>query len=128
TQDQVVLRGSAIESRIYAEDPTKNFMPSPGKITAARFPAGPWVREDRSFEVPQDITPFYDGMIAKLVVWGATREQAIARSQRALAEYQIEGVKHNVKFLRWLLDCPAFRGVTHYTTFIEKEFKADMLG
>lgn len=127
TQDQVVLRGSAIESRIYAEDATRNFMPSPGKITAARFPAGPWVREDRSFEVGQEITPFYDGMIAKLVVWGATREQAIARTQRTLYEYQVDGVKNNIKFLRWLVACSAFRNVTHHTNFIEQEFKAEMI-
>jgi acetyl/propionyl-CoA carboxylase alpha subunit len=127
TQAEVVIRGAAIESRIYAEDATRKFMPSPGRITAARFPSGPWVREDRGFEPGHEITPFYDGMIAKLVVWGATREQAIARTQRALAEYQFEGVRHNVKFLRWLIATPAFHGVRHDTGFIEREFRPDML-
>jgi acetyl/propionyl-CoA carboxylase alpha subunit len=127
TQEQVVLRGAAIECRVYAEDATRNFMPSPGRITAARFPSGPWVREDRGFESGSEITPFYDGMIAKLVVWGPTREIAIARTLRALAEYSFDGIKTNLTFLRWLLQSQAFRDVEHYTNFIEQEFKPEML-
>ncbi len=127
TQEQVVLRGAAIEARVYAEDATRNFMPSPGRITAARFPSGPWVREDRGFESGSEITPFYDGMIAKLVVWGPTRELAIARTLRALAEYSFDGIKTNLTFLRWLLQSQAFRDVEHYTNFIEQEFKPEML-
>jgi acetyl-CoA carboxylase biotin carboxylase subunit len=128
TQEQVVLRGAAIECRVYAEDATRNFMPCPGRITAARFPSGPWVREDRGFESGSEITPFYDGMIAKLVVWGPTREIATARTLRALAEYSFDGIKTNLTFLRWLLQSPAFRDVKHYTNFIEQEFKPEMLG
>jgi acetyl-CoA carboxylase biotin carboxylase subunit len=117
-----VLRGAAIESRVYAEDVQRNFMPSPGRITAARVPSGPWVREDRGFEAGHEITPFYDGMIAKLIVWGPTREIAIARSLRALHEYQFEGVKTNLELLKGLLDSPAFRKVDHDTGWIEREF------
>jgi len=126
-QSEVQLRGAAIEARIYAEDPKKKFMPAPGKITAARFPAGPWVREDRGFEAGDTITHFYDGLIAKLVVWGPTRETAIARTLRALHEYEIHGVRTNLRLLRWLLDSQAFREVKHHTTFIEQELKPELL-
>jgi len=128
TQKDVVLRGAAIEARVYAEDPKNRFMPSPGKIGAARFPSGPWVREDRGFEANTEITPFYDGMIAKLIVWGPTRDIAIARTLRALHEYKFEGIKTNLSLLKWLLDCEAFRTVGHYTNFIEKEMKPELLG
>jgi acetyl/propionyl-CoA carboxylase alpha subunit len=124
SQEQVELRGAAIEARVYAEDPARKFMPSPGKIGAARFPSGPWVREDRGFEAGSEITPFYDGMIAKLVVWGPTRDVAIARTLRALHEYAIEGVRTNVALLERVLDSQAFRGVAHDTRFVEREFGA----
>lgn len=120
-QSDVLLRGTAIETRLYAEDPDKRFMPSPGRITAARFPAGPWVREDRGFEAGDAITPFYDGLIAKLVVWGPTRELAIARTLRALHEYKLEGIRTNLELLRWLVSSTAFREVTHDTGFVERE-------
>ncbi len=122
SQSEVELRGCAIECRVYAEDPKKKFAPSAGSITAARFPSGPWVREERSFEAGDRITPYYDGMLAKLVVWGATREVAIARTLRALREYRIAGIKTNVAFLRWLVDCEAFREARCHTRFIEDEF------
>jgi acetyl/propionyl-CoA carboxylase alpha subunit len=122
TQAQVELRGVAIEARVYAEDPARKFMPSPGKIGAARFPSGPWVREDRGFEAGSEITPFYDGMIAKLVVWGPTRDVAIARALRALHEYSLEGVRSNVAFLQRVLDSQAFRSIAHDTGFVEREF------
>jgi acetyl-CoA carboxylase biotin carboxylase subunit len=127
TQEQVYLRGCAIEARVYAEDPLNRFMPSPGRITAARFPTGPWVREDRGFEAGHEITPFYDGMVAKLVVWGPTRELAIARTLRALHEYRIEGIKTNLKLLSWLLDSAPFRAVGHDTGFIERELRPEFL-
>jgi acetyl-CoA carboxylase biotin carboxylase subunit len=121
SQAQVELRGAAIEARIYAEDPARNFMPSPGQIGAARFPSGPWVREDRGFEAGSTITPFYDGMIAKLIVWGPTREVAIARTLRALHEYGFEGVRTNLELLKRLIDSSAFREIRHDTKFIERE-------
>ncbi len=127
-QHEVSLRGSALECRLYAEDPKKRFFPSPGPITAARFPGGPWVREDRGYDAGDQVTPFYDGLIAKLVVWGPTREQAIARSLRALHEYRIEGIRTNLALLRWLLQSEAFRSAQHDTGFVERELKPEMLG
>jgi acetyl-CoA carboxylase, biotin carboxylase subunit len=118
-QSDVQLRGAAIELRVYAENVAKGFLPAPGTITGARFPAGPWVRDDRSFEPGSTITPFYDGMIGKLVVWGPTREIAIARGLRALHEYRVEGVRTNLVLLQHLLRHPAFRAVTHDTGFVE---------
>jgi acetyl-CoA/propionyl-CoA carboxylase biotin carboxyl carrier protein len=97
-QDDVVLRGHAIECRINAEDASKNFAPAPGRIGAYREPAGPGVRVDSGVTEGTEITPMYDPMVAKLIVWDADREQATARMVRALGEYQIEGVKTLLPF------------------------------
>ena len=120
-QEQVELRGAAIEVRLYAENVRKGFLPSPGTLKVARFPAGPWVREDRGFEAGDTISHFYDGMIAKLVVWGATREQAIARTLRALFEYRVEGVETNLELLPQLVGSTAFRDVAHDTRHVERD-------
>jgi acetyl-CoA carboxylase biotin carboxylase subunit len=127
SQKDVVLRGHAIECRVYAEDPRRNFLPSTGRVEAALFPAGPWVREDRGFEAGDEITSFYDGMLAKLVVWGDNRDVAIARMLRALREYRIEGIETNLEFLRWLVDGRAFRDCTFDTGFVEREFRPEFL-
>jgi acetyl-CoA carboxylase biotin carboxylase subunit len=124
-QSDVAFPFAAIEARIYAEDPQKKFMPSPGRITAAQFPSGPWIREDRAFEAGNEITPYYDGMIAKLIAWGPTRAHAIARLSRALSEYRIEGIKTNLAFLRWLVGTDAFAAVRIDTGFIEREHKPE---
>src|SRR5213082_287820 len=97
-QDDVVLRGHAIECRINAEDASKNFAPAPGRIGAYREPAGPGVRVDSGVTEGSEITPMYDPMVAKLIVWDADRQQATARMVRALGEYQIEGVKTLLPF------------------------------
>ncbi len=127
SQEDVTMRGHAIECRLYAEDPTRNFAPCTGTIHAATFPAGPWVREDRGFEVGDTITPYYDGMLAKLVVWGPDRDTAIARTLRALYEYDIDGIPTNKDLLRWLVDSEAFRSATPDTGFVEREFKPESL-
>ncbi len=126
-QADVHLRGHAIECRLYAEDPARNFAPDSGTITDARFPAGPWVREDRGFDIGDAITPYYDGMLAKLVVWGPDRSTAIARTLRALHEYHVEGVSTNVEVLRWLVDGDAFRDVRMDTGYIERELRPEAL-
>jgi len=108
-QDGVVLRGHAIECRINAEDVTKGFLPAPGRITAYREPAGPGVRVDSGIEAGDEISGLYDPMIAKLIVHDVDRERAIARMQRALAEFRIEGTPTLLGFHRALLEHPCFR-------------------
>jgi acetyl-CoA/propionyl-CoA carboxylase, biotin carboxylase, biotin carboxyl carrier protein len=113
TQDDVVLRGHAIECRINAEDASKNFAPAPGQITSYREPAGPGVRVDSGVGPGSEITPMYDPMVAKLIVWDADREAATRRMLRALAEYEIGGLKTLLPFHKALLDTPQWaRGET----------------
>ena len=102
-QEDIQLRGHAIECRINAEDASKNFAPAPGKIGAYREPAGPGVRVDSGVEAGGEVSPMYDPMVAKLIVWDADREQATARMLRALDEYEIEGLKTLIPFHRALL-------------------------
>jgi acetyl-CoA/propionyl-CoA carboxylase biotin carboxyl carrier protein len=109
TQDEVAFSGHAIECRINAEDPSQGFLPSPGRITLYREPGGPGVRIDSGVAEGSEISALYDPMISKLVVRGATREDAIGRMLRALGEYRIGGVKTLLGFHRALLDHPCFR-------------------
>jgi acetyl-CoA/propionyl-CoA carboxylase biotin carboxyl carrier protein len=97
-QDDVVLRGHAIECRINAEDASKNFAPAPGPIGAYREPTGPGVRVDSGVGPGSEISPMYDPMVAKLIVWDVDREQATARMLRALGEYEIETLKTLIPF------------------------------
>ncbi|HWT92179.1 MAG TPA: acetyl-CoA carboxylase biotin carboxylase subunit, partial [Solirubrobacteraceae bacterium] len=98
TQDDVVIRGHSIEVRINAEDASKNFAPAPGKVGSYKEPTGPGVRVDSGLEAGGEVTPTYDPMVAKLIVWDADREQATKRMLRALSEYQIEGLKTLIPF------------------------------
>jgi acetyl-CoA/propionyl-CoA carboxylase, biotin carboxylase, biotin carboxyl carrier protein len=102
-QDEVALHGHAIECRINAEDASKNFAPAPGQITTYREPAGPGVRVDSGVGPGSEITPMYDPMVAKLIVWDADREQATRRMLRALREYEIGGLKTLIGFHMALL-------------------------
>jgi acetyl-CoA/propionyl-CoA carboxylase biotin carboxyl carrier protein len=102
-QEDVVLRGHAIECRINAEDASKKFAPAPGRIGAYVEPSGPGVRVDSGVHAGSEISPMYDPMVAKLIVWDADREQATARMRRALAEFRIEGLKTLIPFHRALL-------------------------
>jgi len=103
SQDEVVLRGHAIECRINAEDASKNFAPAPGRIGSYREPAGPGVRVDSGVLAGSEITPMYDPMVAKLIVWDVDREHATRRMLRALGEYEIEGLKTLIPFHTALL-------------------------
>jgi acetyl-CoA carboxylase biotin carboxylase subunit len=110
-QEDVVLRGAAIEFRINAEDPDQRFMPSPGAITGWHAPDGPGVRVDTGFEAGRVVQPFYDSLVAKLLVHGRDREQALARARRALTEFEVEGITTTLGLHRRLLDWdPLVRG------------------
>jgi acetyl-CoA/propionyl-CoA/long-chain acyl-CoA carboxylase, biotin carboxylase, biotin carboxyl carrier protein len=109
SQDAVELRGHAIECRINAEDASKNFAPAPGTIGSYREPAGPGVRVDSGVEEGSEITPMYDPMVAKLIVWDVDREQATARMLRALGEYEIENLKTLIPFHQAILQTDQWR-------------------
>jgi 3-methylcrotonyl-CoA carboxylase alpha subunit len=118
TQEQISSRGHAIEVRIYAEDPEQNFLPSTGVVTRFVKPEGPGIRVDSGIENGDEITQYYDPMIAKLIVYGEARPAAIARLQRALEQTAIFGVTTNVSLLHDIAMHPAFReGLTH-TNFL----------
>lgn len=108
SQEDIVINGWSIECRINAEDPSRNFMPSPGKIGFYLAPGGPGVRVDSAAYPGYMISPHYDSMIAKLIVWGATREEAVAKMKRALAEFAIEGIHTTIPFHQKLLEHPVF--------------------
>jgi acetyl-CoA/propionyl-CoA carboxylase biotin carboxyl carrier protein len=108
TQESIATRGHSIQLRINAEDPGRNFAPVPGEITSLRFPLGPGVRIDSAAEPGFAVLPAYDSLIAKLVITGRDRGEALARGRRALDEFQIEGVPSTIAFHRRVLDDPAF--------------------
>ncbi|WP_374401445.1 acetyl-CoA carboxylase biotin carboxylase subunit [Niveibacterium sp.] len=121
-QEQITLRGHAIEARIYAEDPARGFLPAIGTLSHLDTPAeGVHVRIDSGIEEGDAITPHYDPMIAKLIVWDDSRERAIARMLQALGGYRIVGVGNNVEFLSRLVACPAFTSADLDTGLIERE-------
>jgi acetyl/propionyl-CoA carboxylase alpha subunit len=120
-QEEVHFNGHAIECRINAEDPYNDFMPSTGRITHSLLPTGPGVRVDTGVYPGFEITPFYDPMIAKLIVWGETRAQAILRMRRALEEYRIVGVKTNIPFHQKVMENQAFLAGDLHTGFIDEQ-------
>ncbi len=119
-QQDVALRGWAIECRINAEDPDYDFRPSPGTVTRYLPPGGPGVRVDSSVYTGYTIPPFYDSMVAKLIVWGADREEAIARMKRALSEFVIDGIKTTIPFHLKVLNNAFFQKGEVYTNFIQR--------
>jgi acetyl-CoA carboxylase biotin carboxylase subunit len=125
TQDDIRFNGHAIECRINAEDPYNGFLPSTGRITHSLLPTGPGVRVDTGVYPGFEITPYYDPMIAKLIVWGETRAQAILRMRRALEEYRIVGVRTNIPFHQTLMDSHRFMGGQYDTRFVEERFSME---
>jgi acetyl-CoA carboxylase biotin carboxylase subunit len=125
TQDDVKLRGHAIECRIAAEDPYNNYLPSLGRIQFVSEPSGPGVRVDSCIFSGIEIPYFYDPMLAKLICWGQDRTQAIERMKRALKEYIILGVQTNIPFHLQLLDDPRFIDGQVHTGFLDSEFKME---
>ena len=122
TQDDIILKGHAIECRINAEDPAHNFRPHPGKISAYLPPGGPGVRMDSHVYTDYEIPPYYDSLIGKLITWGPDRETAIKRMRRALRECAITGIPTTIGFHQQVLDNSAFLAGEVYTSFIEEQF------
>jgi acetyl-CoA carboxylase biotin carboxylase subunit len=118
-QDEVEPRGCAIEMRLNAEDPEQGFFPSPGTLETMRMPGGPFVRVDSGCEPGSVVSPFYDSLVAKVVVWAETRDLALARARRALDEVDVRGVRTTAPFLRRVLDLPEVAAATYSTTFLE---------
>lgn len=109
---------------MYAEDPSRNFMPSPGKITYLRVPGGPNVRDDSGVFPGYTVPNVYDPMISKLSVWAPTRREAIARTQRALSEYVVKGITTNIRYLKAILAHPEFIEGDYDTSFLTRQHDA----
>ena len=125
--DDPVIRGHSIEFRINGEDPGRSFLPAPGRITEWVIPTGPGVRVDAGFKNGDTIGGNFDSLLAKLIVTGATREQAIERARRALSEFSIEGLATAMPFHRAIMEDPAFtQDFKVYTSYIENEFNNDI--
>lgn len=123
SQSEIKFSGHAIEFRIYAEDPEKNFAPAIGKVGKIQRFSESFVREDYGVESNDEITPYYDAMLSKLIIKGANRDEAIARSERALKGYKVDGLKTSIPFHRWILKNKVFREKVIDIGFIEREFK-----
>jgi len=113
-------KGHAIECRIYAEDPDLGFMPSPGLIRGLRPASGPGIRDDGGVSAGYTVPVFYDSMIAKLVAWGGSRDEAIARMARALTEYQVLGIRTTIPFFLWLMRQPSYAAGAYDTTYLDR--------
>jgi len=123
TQDDIKISGHTIECRINAENPDKNFMPSPGKVTGYYSPGGMGVRVDSHVYCGYVIPQYYDSMIAKLITWGKNREEAIDIMHRALDEFKVEGIETNIHFQKEIITDDAFRSGKYATNFIEELLK-----
>ena len=123
-QDELEVDGAAIEVRVNAEDPERSFLPSPGEITALELPGGPGVRVDSAAFAGYHVPPFYDSLVAKLICWGRDREEAIARTRRALAEFVVEGIKTTIPFHLELLADPAVQTGDYHVEFLERRTMA----
>jgi acetyl/propionyl-CoA carboxylase alpha subunit len=128
TQQDVRFRGAAIECRISAEDPENRFLPATGSVQALQEPSGPGVRVDSSLYPGQQVPLFYDPLLSKLIVWGRDRSQAIARMRRALAEYQVVGVRTTLPFARWLMHHARFIAGDLSTDFVAEEWDTRNVG
>ena len=117
-------RGHAVECRVYAEDPDNGFLPSPGRIVSLRVPQGPGVRDDSGATEGLEVPIFYDPLVSKLVTWGDDRAHALARMRRALAEYEVVGIRTTIPFFQWVLDDDDFRAGRFDTTFIDRQLAA----
>ncbi len=117
----LVPRGHAVECRVYAEDPDNGFLPSPGRIVRLRVPQGPGVRDDSGATEGLEVPIFYDPLVSKLITWGDDRAHALARMKRALAEYEVVGIRTTIPFFQWVLDDADFLAARFDTTFIDRK-------
>jgi acetyl-CoA carboxylase, biotin carboxylase subunit len=124
TATTLTPRGHAIEARVYAEDPDAGFMPSPGRILHLRPPAGPGIRDDGGYDALGEVPIYYDSLISKLIAWGETRAQAVARLRCALTEYEVAGIRTTLPFFRWLLEDEHFLAGRVDTTFLDRTLAA----
>jgi len=127
TQDDLNIQGHALELRVYAEDPMNNFLPSVGILEKYRVPVGPGIRVDGGFEEGMEVPIYYDPMLAKLVVHGATRAEAIQKMKEAIANYEVEGVATTLPFGQYVLDHPAFVSGDFDTHFVQQYFSPEKL-
>ncbi|MAT58154.1 MAG: pyruvate carboxylase subunit A [Ignavibacteriae bacterium] len=121
SQDEIVIKGHAIECRIYAEDTINNFAPSTGIIKHHRLPSGPGIRVDRGIDLKSEVTVYYDPLLSKVISFGNNRNESIERMLRALGEYQIVGVVTNIELCRWILQRESFTSGNFDINFIENE-------
>lgn len=126
-QSDLEIRGHAVELRVYAEDPTNNFLPSIGKLHTYQPPKGNGVRVDDGYEEGMDIPIYYDPMLAKLVAFGATRTEAIQRLLRAIRDYKVHGVETTLAFGEFVLEHPAFVSGDFDTNFVKEHFRPELL-
>jgi acetyl/propionyl-CoA carboxylase alpha subunit len=122
TQEHIQQRGHAIECRLYAEDPAQGFLPATGRIHVLHEPPGPGRRIDSGIALHQDVTPYYDPMLAKLITYGATRQEALLRMQALLREYTLLGVTTNRQFLLDVVTSAAFAAGETDTAFLDRHF------
>jgi acetyl/propionyl-CoA carboxylase alpha subunit len=127
TQEDLKIHGHSIEVRVYAEDPTNNFLPDIGKLETYKRPQGLGIRVDDGFEEGMEIPIYYDPMIAKLVTFGKDREEAINRMIRAIDDYQITGVTTTLTFCKFVLKHKAFTSGNFDTHFVKDHFLPEML-
>jgi acetyl-CoA carboxylase biotin carboxylase subunit len=118
-QSDLRLNGAAVECRLYAEDPENSFLPAPGQIRELSLPTGPYVRVDSGVYPGGEVSTYYDPMIAKIITWGKTREEARLRMLRALEETKIYGIKSNIQFHKMLLKNESFIQGNIHTKFID---------
>ena len=126
SQSDLKIDGHAIEIRVYAEDPLNNFLPSVGTLERYRLPSGPGVRVDGGFEEGMEVPIYYDPMLAKLVVHGATRAEAIQKLKEAIAQYEVVGVATTLPFGQFVLDHPAFVSGDFDTHFVQQYYTPEV--
>jgi acetyl-CoA/propionyl-CoA carboxylase biotin carboxyl carrier protein len=119
-QEDVRVAGHAVECRVNAEDPGRGFLPTPGTITALRWPGGPGIRVDAGYEAGDAVSPFYDDLLGKVIAWGRDRDQAIGRMRAALDDLEVRGVASTAPALARVLDHHDFRAAAHWTTWLEE--------